>query len=97
METPAALFMVWTDFGPAIGQANAGDATALFDDAVDAYADARDDGQPAIVWRLDTPSGKATGMMMDVTADADDCIRRRCSQLGRQIPDWLFDHRIAAE
>ncbi|WP_126623135.1 hypothetical protein [Oceaniglobus ichthyenteri] len=98
MNIPSTLFMVWTDFGPAIGQGVEADPAPMFDDAVDQYAEARRDDRAAIIWRIDTPHNGQAGMATDVTADAEDCIRRRCAASCTDLPDWLFDrHQIAAE
>lgn len=98
MNTPPTLFVAWSDFGATTGQAFYHDASPLFDDAVDNYAEARADGCDAIVWRIDTPQHGKAGMVTDVTADADDCIRRRCNGRRAPLPEWLFDaHGMAAE
>jgi len=97
MQIPTTLFVAWADFG-AIGQGIHADASSIFDDAVDEYSAARSNGLDAIVWRLDTPQPDRAGMMTDVTADADDCIRRRCAARRGELPEWLFDvHGMAAE
>ena len=68
-----------------------------FDDAVDAYAGHRDNGLDACVMRYDPPVGGACGIMVDVTADADDMVRRRYRARGDyDIPAWLCNEMMEA-
>lgn len=92
MILPISLFSVWADFGP-VGQGFNGDGSVYFDDAVDQYIEARNDGYPARVWRLEPTAG----IMADVTGDADDVIRRRCMSRHLDLPEWLYSQAIAAE
>lgn len=70
-----------------------------FDDAVDAYSQHRDNGLDACVMRCDPPEGTKCGALIDVTADADDCIRRRLRSRGcYDWPAWLVSEpeRVSA-
>jgi hypothetical protein len=63
-----------------------------FDDAVDAYAEHRSNGLTACVMRYDPPIGGACGVMVDVTPDADEAVRRRYrARRQYQMPDWAME------
>jgi hypothetical protein len=62
-----------------------------FDDALDAYADHRDNGFDAVLMRVDPPANGKAGMMTDVTADGDDALRRRLRGRGYDMPEWLME------
>jgi len=60
-----------------------------FDGACDAYAECRSDGQDACVMRYDPPIGNKSGMMIDVTEDANRRISMRYRQRYQDAPEWL--------
>lgn len=63
-----------------------------FDGACDAYAERRDEGQEACVFRVEPPlpQGCKCGICIDVTADAEERIRNRYRQRrGYEMPVWL--------
>lgn len=75
---------------PGLGLGNACDPTD-FDGACDAYAEARNEGKEAVVFRYDPPVGSKCGAMIDVTADAHQRIASRLRQRQYQdFPDWLL-------
>ena len=63
---------------------------ATFDDAVDAYAENRNNGLDACVMRYDPPIGGLCGMLIDVTESAHDAVKRRLRARGDyDWPAWL--------
>ena len=68
-------YVTLADFG-GLGRGHACDP-ASFDDACDAYAEKRDQGLDAAVFRVEPPKGDQSGMMFDVTADAEHRIAAR--------------------
>jgi|OM-RGC.v1.032116957 hypothetical protein len=71
------------------GTYHKGDLVLNFDDACDQYVEAREDGQPAAVFRVDPPRGNAAGMYIDVTADAERRIAQWHNARRQELPEWL--------
>ena len=63
--TAISRWITFTDFGD-LGFGTSCEPTTNFDDAVDAYVGAMDEGNDSQVWRLDF----STNQMEDVTAEA---------------------------
>lgn len=67
------------------GLAHACDPTQTFDAAVDAYAEAREDGYPAEVFLIDLDKGTA----IKHTDRANRRVIKRCRDRGQELPEWL--------
>lgn len=80
---PTAFYLVVTDFAR-LGFGAHGDPTEKFDEAVDAYIEAREAGQPAAVYRIQP----TTGDCIDVTAEATDRARHFWACNGVEAPAW---------
>jgi len=90
MTPPATLYIVWTDYGHH-GQGIHNNAETIFDDAVVEYRDARDKGQPAIVWCINTPPEADFGIVTNVTKDADKALLRWGEANNHEnTPAWLI-------
>src|SRR6056297_93438 len=84
----ASHYVTYADFGDmGIGH---GCDPASFDDALDAYFEHRSNGLDACVMRYDAPIGSKCGIMVDVTDDAQDALKRRLRARGEyDWPAWL--------
>lgn len=86
MTIPSTFYLVTTDYAR-LGFGSAGDATTVFDDAVDQYVECRNDEQPAVVWQCQP----MTGDLLNVTEQAFDRAQQWWGENGAQIPDWAID------
>lgn len=84
-----AYYVTLSDFeGIGLGHAcDPGD----FDAACNAYAEQREAGREAVVFRIDPPLDGKAGMATDVTADAEQRIAAWCSVGPARLPEWLLE------
>ena len=74
-----------TYFATKDGLAHACDPAEFFDDAVDAYVEARDDGYPSEVFLIDLDKGTA----IKHTDRANRRVINRSYHRGQELPEWL--------
>jgi|GEM_PF-3553878 len=86
---PATLFICIVDYNDYACAVDGyrGEPHRLFDDACNDYVEARDDGLPAFVLRLNLYEGTHE----DITGDAHDRIENWIHQRGETAPDWLTE------
>ena len=86
---PTTLFICIVDYNycGALDSGYGREPHRLFDDACDDYVEARNDGLPAFVLRLNL----FEGTNQDITGDAHDRIAHWIHQRGDTAPDWLTE------
>ena len=87
----APTYVTWVFYEDCMGSS---DPFLCIDDAIDQYADAKDAGYDAIVWKFDAgmyPDYTKSPTVTDITDQAKTIIRARVTDRKIEMPDWLAE------
>jgi hypothetical protein len=82
-------YVTWIFYPTGMGSS---DPFLYFDDAIDQYADAKDEGYDAIIWKFESgmyPEYSKSPNVKDVTDEADTIINTRIIRKNLTMPKWL--------
>ena len=85
----APTYVTWVFYENGMGSS---DPFLCIDYAIDKYADAKDEGHDAIIWKFDMgmyPDYTRSPTVTDVTEETKTIIRARVRDGKLDIPDWL--------
>ena len=92
MKLDKPMWLVMTDFGPDIGVGMKNDPTPDWSVAVTEFMEARGDGQPARVFRIEFENGHVE----ECTEGAITVAVQRCNARLDGLPDWLAEEARGA-